>query len=66
MPYCHEWDEAKKIPSHLYEKAGKFGLLSCIVGTPAPVEYLPCKELPGGVDPTKYDSFHEFIVCDEM
>ena len=66
MPYCHEWDEAKQIPKSLYEKAGRFGLLSCIAGTHIPNEYLPVSKLPGNIEAGDFDAFHEFIVCDEV
>ncbi|KAI9094554.1 acyl-CoA dehydrogenase/oxidase [Phlyctochytrium arcticum] len=66
MPYCHEWDEAKQIPKELFLKAAQAGILAAVVGAhPYPTEFV---ERPPVADikPEEFDSFHEFIVCDEL
>ncbi|ORZ40013.1 acyl-CoA dehydrogenase/oxidase [Catenaria anguillulae PL171] len=64
MPYCHEWDEAKKLPRDLFLKAGKAGILQAVAGPLCP-EYFVAP-LPAGIPAEEWDVFHEFIVCDEL
>ncbi|CEG76177.1 Putative Acyl-CoA dehydrogenase [Rhizopus microsporus] len=63
MPYCYEWDEAKKIPKEVFVKAAKAGLFSSIGHVPT--ELLPYR-LPVGIRPEEWDAFHSFIVTDEL
>jgi predicted heme/steroid binding protein len=64
-PYCHEWDEAKKIPKELYQKLYQAGILPGVVGKPWPVKYAGDK-IAGGVAPAEWDYFHELILIDEF
>eukprot|EP00026_Physarum_polycephalum_P008624 Phypoly_transcript_08717.p1 GENE.Phypoly_transcript_08717~~Phypoly_transcript_08717.p1 ORF type:complete len:436 (+),score=55.67 Phypoly_transcript_08717:27-1310(+) len=59
IPYCHDWEEQKKIPDGLREKAYQAGLLS------SPWEY-PQANLPGGISAEEYDLFHALIAVDEF
>ncbi|KAI8823662.1 acyl-CoA dehydrogenase/oxidase [Fimicolochytrium jonesii] len=65
MPFCHEWDEAKRIPKELFIKAAKAGILQGIAGSPWPTKYAERGPI-GDVKPEEFDSFHEFIICDEL
>ncbi|KAJ3131788.1 hypothetical protein HK101_004679, partial [Irineochytrium annulatum] len=65
IPYCHEWDEAKQIPKSLFVKAAEAGLLAGIVGSPYPSKYAS-RPPPCGIRPEEFDSFHEFVICDEL
>jgi alkylation response protein AidB-like acyl-CoA dehydrogenase len=64
MPFCHEWDEAKKIPNELFIKAAKAGLLASVIGHADP-EYIPYG-LPTGIEQKDWDAFHSVIVIDEL
>ncbi|KAJ3006110.1 hypothetical protein HKX48_000300 [Thoreauomyces humboldtii] len=65
MPFCHEWDEAKRIPQELFVKAADVGILGGIGGSPWPSAYTERGPI-GGVKPEEYNAFHEFIICDEL
>lgn len=65
MPFCFEWDEAKRLPRELFEKAARAGIIGCLVGAPWPKQYTDINP-PGGVKAEEYDAFHELIVCDEL
>merc|ERR1711865_196782 len=61
MPNCNEWDEAKRIPAEVFEKAFQAGWLPCVVGAPWP------REFTGDLEPPEdYDYFHELIAIDEV
>lgn len=64
IPYAHEWDEAKRLPSELYIKAAKAGILAAACHH-APPELLPYG-YPAGIKPEDWDSFHNVIVVDEL
>lgn len=68
MPYCHEWDESGKfVPRSVFEACGKSGILTAVCGAPWPIQDVPSDILPPGhVLPNEFDSFHEFIVKDEL
>jgi alkylation response protein AidB-like acyl-CoA dehydrogenase len=57
-PFCNQWDDAKRLPMELFEKAYQAGLLPGVVG-PWPTEY-------AGAGPENYDYFHELILIDEI
>eukprot|EP01080_Neovahlkampfia_damariscottae_P000963 gene963-9870_t len=63
IPYCHEWNEAKKLPKEIHQKTAPF--LGGLVGHHWPTEYVGDK-IPGGVKPEEWDSFHELILFDEF
>jgi len=65
IPYCFEWDEAKKVPMTLYKKCFEAGWLPGVVGSPWPTEYAGSKTI-GNVPPNEWDYFHEMIVIDEL
>jgi alkylation response protein AidB-like acyl-CoA dehydrogenase len=64
MPYVHEWDEAKQIPRALFVKCADAGILLGILG-PLGRNYTNAKDIMG-VPFEEYDSFHEFIIGDEL
>ncbi|OZJ04561.1 hypothetical protein BZG36_02702 [Bifiguratus adelaidae] len=65
MPYCHEWDEAKKVPPEVFVKAAKAGVFAATMGCHIPEEYMTYG-LPAGLKFDQFDAFHEFIVTDEI
>ncbi|KAL9555435.1 hypothetical protein MBANPS3_002345 [Mucor bainieri] len=65
MPNCHEWDEAKQIPSELFIKAAKAGILGAVVSFGGEEKYLPYP-LPAGIPLKDWDAFHSVIVTDEL
>ncbi|KAI9011292.1 acyl-CoA dehydrogenase/oxidase [Gaertneriomyces semiglobifer] len=65
MSYCHEWDEQKRIPKELFKKAADAGILAGVLGGGWPAKYVTRPPI-GNVSPKEWDSFHEFIVCDEL
>jgi len=62
MPFVHEWDEAKQLPSDLRKKCVSW--LPGIVGA-WPTKYVGDRIL-GGVRPEEWDVFHELIIHDEL
>jgi hypothetical protein len=64
MPNCFEWDEKKELPRSIFLKAAKAGILQAICGHIDP-KYFEVP-LPAGIEPSKFDNFHEFVVCDEL
>jgi len=65
MPYCFEWDEAKKVPKELFAKFAQVGLLPSVCGAPWPKDYTDIAPA-AGIAPEDFDGFHELIVCDEV
>eukprot|EP01113_Clastostelium_recurvatum_P047953 TRINITY_DN8630_c0_g1_i4.p1 TRINITY_DN8630_c0_g1~~TRINITY_DN8630_c0_g1_i4.p1 ORF type:complete len:196 (+),score=29.74 TRINITY_DN8630_c0_g1_i4:92-679(+) len=55
MPHVHTWDEEGTYPHDLHKKAYDAGILAAIW----PVEY-------GGTPPPDFDTFHDFILHDEL
>jgi len=52
MPFCHEWDEKKKLPQELYGKCYRAGWLPLICGGGWPTEYVdPDVQICGGIKP---------------
>ena len=41
MPFCNQWDEAKKLPVDLLKKCAKAGWLPAVVGAPWPKDFAP-------------------------
>jgi alkylation response protein AidB-like acyl-CoA dehydrogenase/predicted heme/steroid binding protein len=65
-PFCHEWDENKKMPQDIYRRLYEAGILPGTVGmVPWPVDYVG-SNIAGGVKPEEWDTFHEYILLDEM
>jgi alkylation response protein AidB-like acyl-CoA dehydrogenase len=64
-PFCHEWDEAKKMPRELHAKFYKAGILPGTAGALWPVEYAGT-HIAGGIKPEEFDYFHELIIIDEL
>eukprot|EP00451_Oxyrrhis_marina_P011273 CAMPEP_0204320076 /NCGR_PEP_ID=MMETSP0469-20131031/7457_1 /ASSEMBLY_ACC=CAM_ASM_000384 /TAXON_ID=2969 /ORGANISM="Oxyrrhis marina" /LENGTH=419 /DNA_ID=CAMNT_0051301331 /DNA_START=20 /DNA_END=1279 /DNA_ORIENTATION=- len=58
-PHVGDWEAARAIPREVYQKAGKAGLLPCVVG-PNGYEYATCDA------PAQFDYFHELIFVDEL
>jgi len=61
----HDWDEAKNVPEEIYKELGTKGFLAGLLGLETyPSEYV--KNSVKSVSPDKWDSFHEFIITDEL
>jgi alkylation response protein AidB-like acyl-CoA dehydrogenase len=68
IPFCHEWDESGEyVPRSMFERCGQVGILAAVCGAPWPKAFIPENLLPpGGIPAHEFDSFHEFIVKDEI
>ncbi|KAL0098070.1 putative acyl-CoA dehydrogenase [Phycomyces blakesleeanus] len=67
-PFCHEWSEAKKIPSHIIKRCAEVGLLNALSGAgtiPAMSSLMPYP-LPTDIQPKDFDIFHEAVCIDEL
>ena len=62
MPYCHEWDEKKEVPKHVFLEAAKAGIFNSLTFKANPKYF----EYPWPVPIDNFDGFHAFIVSDEM
>ncbi|GKZ20720.1 hypothetical protein AbraIFM66951_003021 [Aspergillus brasiliensis] len=64
-PYVTEWDEAKKVPDHVYKQMGERGYLAGLLGMKKyPVDYTPHRVQ--SVAPENWDLFHEMLLTDEL
>ncbi|KAI2919722.1 hypothetical protein CBS147320_8476 [Aspergillus niger] len=64
-PYVTEWDEAKKVPDHIYKQMGERGYLAGLLGMKKyPVDYTPHRVQ--SVAPENWDLFHEMLLTDEL
>lgn len=64
MPNVTEWDEAKIVPHEVYKKMGERGYLAGLMGVHYPKDLV--KNTVKSVDPSKWDSFHELLLTDEL
>jgi alkylation response protein AidB-like acyl-CoA dehydrogenase len=64
MPNVTEWDEAKKVPDHIFEQMGERGYLAGLLGVHYPT-HLTDKRV-ASVPPEKWDLFHEMLLTDEL
>lgn len=64
MPYVTEWDEAKKVPDHIYKQMAERGYLAGMLGVHYPVHLT--KHRVKSVPPEKWDLFHEMLLTDEI
>jgi len=63
-PVAVEYDMEGKEPSdELMRKMGEAGMFACRLG---PGKHLQGTRLPGGMDPAKFDYFHELVVTEEF
>lgn len=65
MPFCHIWDEMKKIPKSLFRKAAEAHWLQGMCGAPWLTKYAG-NNVVGNLLPEEYDFFHELIIQDEI
>jgi len=65
MPFCHEWDENKRIPKELFQECAKAGILPGVTGGPWNQAHSDAPP-PAGIKPEEFDVFHELIICDEL
>lgn len=63
-PYVTEWDEAKKVPDHIYKQMGERGYLAGLLGGAYPASLT--KHRVKSVPPEKWDLFHELLLTDEI
>jgi alkylation response protein AidB-like acyl-CoA dehydrogenase len=64
MPNVTEWDEAKKVPDHIYKQMAERGYLAGMLGVHYPVHLT--KHRVKSVPPEKWDLFHEMLLTDEI
>lgn len=74
-PYCHEWDEQKKVDPQIFVKMADAGILPgfsislrcflnsfiAVVGTPWPTEYVGTK-IAGGVKPEVFSILYSYLL----
>ncbi|KAI5476162.1 hypothetical protein MNV49_000380 [Pseudohyphozyma bogoriensis] len=67
-PNAFEWDEKKAIPEEDYKRVAQAGLLAGIAAgaTGWLDEYAKGLPVPGNIDPKEWDSFHNFVLVDEL
>ena len=66
-PFCHEWDESgQPVPTQIFTRCGQVGILAAACGLPWPTAFVPNIQPPGGVNPEEFDTFHGFIIADEL
>ena len=65
MPFAEDWEENDRLPSELYQKAARAGLLLPLMSGARIAETWRYPIL-GGVDPSTWDGFHDFILHDEL
>lgn len=68
-PNAYEWDQQKEIPPAEYKRVADFGILCAIAagstGWPDD-QYSHGIPVPGGIDKTEWDAFHNLILLDEL
>jgi hypothetical protein len=64
MPNVTEWDEAKKVPDHVFKQMGDRGYLAGLLGVHYPT-HLTDRRVKS-VAPEKWDLFHEMLLTDEI
>jgi len=65
IPFAHEWDETKRMPSGVLKACFDAEWLPGVIGAPWPVEYVG-SNIVGGVSPEEFDAFYELILIDEV
>jgi alkylation response protein AidB-like acyl-CoA dehydrogenase len=63
-PYVAEWDEARKVPDHIYKQMGERGYLAGLLGVRYPTHLTPYTTKC--VPTEKWDLFHEMLLTDEL
>jgi alkylation response protein AidB-like acyl-CoA dehydrogenase len=64
MPNVTEWDEARKVPDHIYKQMAERGYLAGMMGVHYPKHLT--KHRVKSVPPEKWDLFHEMLLTDEI
>ncbi|KAK4702143.1 acyl-CoA dehydrogenase, partial [Phenoliferia sp. Uapishka_3] len=67
-PNALAWDEAKAIPPEEYKRVADAGILAGLAagGSGWQFEFAEGINVPGNIDPKQWDSFHNFILVDEI
>jgi hypothetical protein len=67
MPFATTWEENEKLPQAIYRKAAADGLLMPMAsGSSIPKEWADKFPIIGGIVPTQWDGFHDFIIHSEL
>ncbi|GAA6002561.1 hypothetical protein JCM10207_001183 [Rhodosporidiobolus poonsookiae] len=67
-PNALDWDNAHEIPAESYKHLASVGILAAVAagGTGWPTEYAQGIPVPGGIDPSEWDAFHNLVLVDEL
>mmetsp|Transcript_71448 Transcript_71448/g.231393 ORF Transcript_71448/g.231393 Transcript_71448/m.231393 type:complete len:540 (-) Transcript_71448:66-1685(-) len=69
-PHCKAWDDGGELPTRdIDKKIGDAGIFACLVAAePGIGDLLRAigMELPGGVKPEEFDSFHGLVLSEEL
>ncbi|KAI9793013.1 MAG: hypothetical protein M1835_007506 [Candelina submexicana] len=63
-PNVNEWEDARKVPDHIYKAMGERGYLAGLMGVHYPKHLTP--HTVKSVPPEKWDLFHEMLLTDEL
>ncbi|KAL5320425.1 hypothetical protein ACEPPN_011229 [Leptodophora sp. 'Broadleaf-Isolate-01'] len=67
IPYASAWEEEENLPTDIYQKAAKAGILMPMAaGKSIPDEWAGRFPIIGDVKPEEWDGFHDFIIHDEL
>ncbi|KAF5006104.1 hypothetical protein FDECE_7504 [Fusarium decemcellulare] len=64
-PHCEEWEKNGLVPPEAIKKYAKAGFMAASL-FPLPVSHLGGVRLPGGVEPSEWNEFHDLIFMDEV
>ncbi|KAG9791491.1 acyl-CoA dehydrogenase, partial [Aureobasidium melanogenum] len=65
IPYAAEWEKTGHIPQEPIKKFADRGYMAASI-FPLAAEYLGSLRLPGDIDPSQWDAFHDMVFMDEI
>ncbi|KAI1374310.1 acyl-CoA dehydrogenase [Hypoxylon crocopeplum] len=65
-PFCSEWEANGFVPKAVLKRHSELGYTAIQVNPSVIGRYLGDTQLPGGITPEEWDSFHDLIAIDEM
>ncbi|KAG0648044.1 acetyl-CoA dehydrogenase [Hyphodiscus hymeniophilus] len=65
-PNCAEWEAQGYVPKEVLEEHSRRGYTAATINPAKVSSYLGDLKLPGGIEPQKWDSFHDLICIDEI
>ncbi|KAF4972232.1 hypothetical protein FSARC_1129 [Fusarium sarcochroum] len=64
-PYCEEWERNGAIPPEMIKQFSEAGYMAASL-FPMPKDLLESSRLPGDINPSEWDEFHDLIFMDEV